>query len=279
VQGKVDTPNRRLADIAARQHGVVTIRQLRGAGVSDDAVRWRVRSGLLHRLHRGVYALGHPGLADAGRWMAAVLALGDGAVLSHGSAAALWGLLRPLDGPVDVSIPSRNGRSHRSGVRLHRCPSLTRTQRPATTRHRGIPVTTPARTVADLPQVLPPRLVRRATRQAELLGLPLGETASDGTRSDLERDFLRLCRGHGLPRPEVNVGVGRWTVDFLWPDCRLVVETDGYLYHRGRIAFEDDHERDLGLRELGYDVLRLSEGQIAEGDERIAELLVEALGG
>jgi very-short-patch-repair endonuclease len=111
-----------------------------------------------------------------------------------------------------------------------------------------------------------------------VLGLPLGETVTDGTRSDLEEDFLRLCRRHALPCPEVNVRVGRWTVDFLWPDRRLVVETDSYLYHRGRVAFEDDHERDLGLRGLGYEVLRLSEKQVAGDGERVAGLLVEALG-
>ena len=141
-------------------------------------------------------------------------------------------------------------------------------------------MTTPARTVADLPGALSPRLARRARRQAEVFGPPLGpQHRSDGTRSDLERDFLRLCRAHGLQVPEVNPRIGRWTVDFLWRDRRLVVETDSYLYHRGKVAFEDDHERDLGLRGLGYDVLRLSEKQIAEGGERVAGLLVEALGG
>lgn len=215
--------------------------------------------------------------------MAAVLACGDGAVLSHGSAAVHWGLLRPLDGPVDVSVPLRGGRRRRRGIRLHRCASLEperESGKRLVTRHAGIPITTPSRTIADLPGAVSPRLVRRATRQAELLGLPLDpQLRSRGTRSDLEEDFLDFCRRHALPAPEVNVRVGRWTVDFLWPDRRLVVEADSYLYHRGKVAFEDDHERDLGLRGLGYDVLRLSEAQIAEGDERIARLLVEALGG
>jgi very-short-patch-repair endonuclease len=208
--------------------------------------------------------------------MAAVLAFGEGAVLSHGSAAVHWGLLKPIAGPVDVSVPTRAGRGKRAGVRLHRRAAL---GQPDVTRHMGIPVTTPARTVADLPGAVPPRLAKRAHRQAEVLGLPLGETVTDGTRSDLEDDFLDLCRRHALPAPEVNVRVGRWTVDFLWPDRRLVVETDSYLYHRGKVAFEDDHERDFGLRGLGYDVLRLSEKQIGEGYERVARLLVEALGG
>jgi len=121
---------------------------------------------------------------------------------------------------------------------------------------------------------VPAYLVRRAWRQAEVLGLPLGPGVdSDRTRSDLERDFLRLCRRRGLPRPEVNVRVGRWTVDFLWHGRRLVVETDGYRYHRGEEAFEGDHARDLDLRSMGFAVLRLTGRQLAdEADEIVAAL-------
>jgi very-short-patch-repair endonuclease len=207
--------------------------------------------------------------------MAAILASGGGAVLSHGSAAVHWGLLKPIAGPVDVSVPSHAGRRRRAGIRLHRRVALLDEE---VTRLRGIPVTTTARTVADLSGAVPPRLVRRARRQAEVLGLPVGDVASDGTRSDLERDFLRLCRRHSLPPPEVNVRVGTWTVDFLWPDRRLVVETDSYLYHRGRVAFEDDRERDLGLRRLDHDVIRFTERQIEDDSERVARLLADALG-
>ena len=111
-----------------------------------------------------------------------------------------------------------------------------------------------------------------------MLGLPLGGVHSDWTRSDLERDFLRLCRRHALPPPEVNVRVGRWTVDFLWPDRRLAVETDCYVYHRGRVAFEDDRARDLDLRALGFDLARLSEKQIAEEGDRVIGLVADRLG-
>lgn len=177
--------------------------------------------------------------------MAAVLACGDGAVLSHRSAAALWELLRPMEGPVDVSVPSHGGRRRREGIRLHRCPSLAPTKPIQSThlpnegaldglvtRRHGIPVTTPARTVADLRTSVPPRLHRRAVRQAELAGFALGaDVKTDGTRSDLERDFLALCRRAGLPAPEVNVRIGPWTVDFLWPTHKLAVETDSYRYH------------------------------------------------
>jgi len=265
-----------LARIAARQFGVLSVRQLRAAGFDKHAVRSRVRAGRLHPVHREVYAVGHPGISREGRWLAAVLASGDGAVLSHAAAAAHWGLLRPMTGPVDVSVPTQAGRRGRAGVRLHRRRALARGE---VTRHGGIPVTTPARTIADLRGVLAPRLVRRAQRQAETLGLPLGlDVPSDRTRSDLERDFLRLCRRFVVPVPEVNVRVGRWTVDFLWRARRLVVEADSYLYHRGAVAFRQDRARDLDLRERGYEVRRFSERQIDEQPERVAADIAGALG-
>ncbi len=206
--------------------------------------------------------------------MAAVLAVGGGAALSHGSAAALWGMLRPTAGAVDVSVPSLGGRRRRSGIRLHRCASL----RPRDlTRRLGIPVTTPARTIDDLRIALPPYLVRQAVRQAQLRGLPLDEEPTDGTRSELERRFLRLCRRSRLPPPEVNARVGPLTVDFLWAEARLIVETDGYRYHRGRAAFEDDRDRDLLLRGLGHEVIRLTYRQVVEEPQRVAEVLRAAL--
>jgi very-short-patch-repair endonuclease len=275
---KGDTRVRRAAEIARRQHGVVSIAQLRAVGFGKSSVRRGTERGWLHRVHRGVYAMGHAGISVEGRWMAAVLASGEGAVLSHASAAAHWGLLRPVDGPVDISVPTGAGRRRRTGIRLHRCASLAGTGTGLVTKRAGIPVTTPARTIADLPATVPPRLVRRARRQAELVGMPLGDLPSDRTRSDLERAFLRLCRGHGLPTPEVNAVVGPWTVDFLWPRRRLIVETDGYLYHRGRVASEDDHERDLSLRELGYDVVRLSERHVTQDAHRTAARVAKELG-
>jgi very-short-patch-repair endonuclease len=135
-------------------------------------------------------------------------------------------------------------------------------------------VTKPAQTIVDLRGCVSPRELRRAIRQANVLGLPIGpETGRDRTRSDLERDFLRLCRRHRLPLPEVNVRVGRHLVDFLWRDRLLAVETDGYRYHRGRQAFEDDRVRDIELRAHGYEVIRLSETQVAEEPQSVAEVL------
>jgi very-short-patch-repair endonuclease len=264
------------AEIAAAQHGVISIVQLRAAGISDEAVRRRVEAGRLHRLHRGVYAVGHTADSWQKRWTAAVLACGDGAALSHMSAAALWGLLRPKEGPVDVSVPHRNTRKRRDEIRLHRSRSLAA---PMTTRRHGIPVTTPARTIEDLRGGAPPHLVRRATRQAELANYRLGpKIKGDRTRSDLERDFLRLCRRTGIPAPEVNVKVGRWTVDFLWREQRIAVETDFYDYHRGRVAFRDDRARELDLRRHGLAVHRFSEEQVNDEPEEVAADLREALG-
>jgi hypothetical protein len=208
--------------------------------------------------------------------MAAVLACGTGALLSHASAAALWGLLRPIPGPIDVSVPTCSGRSERVGIRLHR-RAASHLGRVAV--HRKIPVTTPAQTIVDIEGVLLPRLVRRAVRQAEMAGFPLRpETGRDRTRSDLERDFLGLCRRCGLPAPEVNVKAGRWTVDFLWRAQRVAVETDCYDYHRGRVAFQDDRARDMDLRKHGFDVLRFSELQVNEQPGEVAADLRDALG-
>ncbi len=208
--------------------------------------------------------------------MAAVLACGDGAVLSHLGAAALWGLLKPVDGPVDVSVPTQAGRRQRLGIRVHRAASLSPEH---LTRRRGIPVTTPARTIEDLRGEAPPHLVRHATRQAEMAKYRLGpKIKGDRTRSDLERDFLKLCRRHGIPTPEVNVKVGRWTVDFLWREQRIAVETDFYDYHRGRIAFQDDRARELELRRRRFAVHRFSEDQINDEPEEVAADLRDALG-
>jgi very-short-patch-repair endonuclease len=264
--------DKQVAARAARQHGVVSVAQLRQAGFDKHAVYRRVRSGRLYVLYHGVYAVGHRGISPEGRWMAAVLACGDGAVLSHRSAAALWRLLPTPEGLVEVSTPVRSGRGKRSGIRLHRLKAL---DEASTTRRLGIPVTTVPRTIEDLRGAVPAWRWRRAVRQAEIGGLHLG-IETDRTRSDLERDFLHLCRHRGLPPPEVNVRIGGWTVDFLWRAERLVVEADSYLYHRGHVAFQDDRARDLDLRRRGFDVRRFSEWQINEEPDRVAEDLADA---
>jgi hypothetical protein len=293
---KLDTTDNRLDETASRQHGAVTLAQLEALGLSRYGVAKRAKRGQLHRIHQGVYAVGHRGLSLHGRFIAAVLACGSGAVLSHVSAAVLWELLRPIDGPIHVSVPSTSGRARRSGIHLHRCPFLNPTPEPSpspsysqqeggrrgrllTTHRHNIPVTSVARTLEDLhaTSFLAPNLVRRATRQAELKGYRLEHLTTDRTRSDLETLFLGIVHRYGLPHPEVNVKLGRWTVDFLWRDARLVVETDFWGYHRGSVSFEEDHARDLDLRSAGYTVLRYDDTQLENEPDRVAADVAAAL--
>jgi very-short-patch-repair endonuclease len=263
--------DQRIGAIAARQHGIVTAAQLYGVGLARSSVSGRVRAGRLHRVHRGVYAVGHAGLSREREFIAAVLACGDGAVLSHVSAGFLWELLRPEDGPVHVSIPTLNGRRRRSGIRIHR----TSFAPGDLTRRSEIPVTTPSRTIRDLQASdLEPHLVRHAIREAQHAKYRLDpRIKGDRSRSELERDFLALCRRHRLPPPEVDVRIGRHTVDFLWCSSALVVETDSYRHHQGSISFEDDHARDLALRRRGFAVLRYTGRQLeAEAAAIAAEI-------
>jgi very-short-patch-repair endonuclease len=263
-----------IAAIAGRQRGVITTGQLRQAGLSRDAVAKRAKAGRLHRVHRGVYAVGHSALSVQERWMAAVLACGDGAVLSHRSAAEHWGLLTLKGGFVHISVPTLSGREKRFGIRIHRRASL----HPGdTTERHGISITTPARTVADLRGTVPAAELRRAIRQAEVRGYRTGLDIAARTRSELEDLFLRLCQRHRLPEPEVNVHVAGHEVDFLWRRQRVVAETDGYRFHRGSTAFEDDHERDLDLRASGFAVLRFTYRQVTADPERVATSISKEL--
>jgi very-short-patch-repair endonuclease len=229
----------------------------------------RAPAGRLHRIHRGVYAVGHKGLSSRGRWKAATLALGPTAVLSHTSAAELWGMLRKRGGLPHVTLPGTGDRPRRKRLTAHRSSALTRAE---TTIRDGIPVTTPSRTLADLASTVEPKLARAARRQAEFDHLPLnaGHT-TDRTRSDLERDFLRLCCRHRVPPPEVNVKLGPYTVDFLWREQRLIVEVDGYAAHSGRQAFTDDRVRDARLAVCGFDVQRFDEWQVGNDGAAVAE--------
>jgi very-short-patch-repair endonuclease len=264
-----------IAKFAAVQHGVITAAQLREAGLTSAAISKRVKTGRLHRVHRGVYSVGYRASSDEARWMAAVLACGPGAVLSHGSAAVLWELLRPIDGPIEVSVPSQNGRRSRQGIGVHRRAAL---QPDAVTMRNLIPVTAPWRTIEDLRTVVSPSLYRRAVRQAEVQRFKLQpQSSGDRTRSDLERDFLTLCRRSGLPPPEVNVRLGRWMVDFLWRPERVVAETDSWRFHGGSVAFEDDHARDVELRRRGYAVHRFTEHQVRAEPDLVAADLAAAL--
>jgi very-short-patch-repair endonuclease len=222
--------------------------------------------------------------------MAAVLACGEGAVLSHHSAAALWELLKPIAGPVHVSVPTTAGRLSRRGIHLHRCPSLADLSSPPSSsairggrggqivnrRHR-IPVTTVQRTIEDLEGSIAPYLLRRARRQAELTGVRLVGAEGKRLRSDLEEEFLELCVRHHLLSPETNVKIGRWEVDFVWREQHVAVEIDSFAYHRGSVAFQEDRARDLDLRRRGFTVLRFSERQLEEEPARVVADVARAL--
>jgi very-short-patch-repair endonuclease len=261
-------PESTIATLAANQHGVVSLSQLEQLGVRRQSVTRRVQAQRLHRIHRGVYAVGHPGLSEKGTWMAAVLACRPDAVLSHTSAAALWQLL-PQRGFVHVTVPG-NARNH-AGIRVHRSLTLFPSE---VTRRAAIPVTTPSRTLADLRRLLPQPQFAAAMRQAEFLGLPLDrQLGPDRTRSELEARFLSLCRRRRLPKPEVNVPVGPFIADFLWPKHRLIVELDGYRAHGTRSAFESDRARDVELKLLGYEVLRFTWRQLASEPSQVASVL------
>jgi very-short-patch-repair endonuclease len=267
-----------LARLAANQHGVVSFHQLLEIGFTQPAIARWVRAGRLHRIHRGVYAVGHARLSNEGRWMAAVLACGPGAALSHRSAAALWRMLPAQPGHVEVTVPGHGGRKRRKGIRIHRSISLHPAQ---TTLRLGIPVTTPARTLADLRRSATPDELSKARREAELRGYRLadqGEGEPALTRTELERRFLRLCRRRGLPVPEVDVPVGEYVVDFLWREEGLIVETDSYRFHGGRAAFEYDYHRQARLNAAGFDVMRFTWRQVVYEPEEVVAAVRSRLG-
>jgi very-short-patch-repair endonuclease len=267
---------RAMSRLAQRQHGIVSFAQLVAAGIKPDAITLRVRAGRLHRLYRGVYAVGHAKVSRHGRWLAAVLACGPGAVLSHRAAAALWDLRR-WSGYPEVTVPTTAGRRRQHGIILHRSSTLTPRE---TTTREGIPVTAPSRTLADLRRVVWSDQHRAALRRAEILRLDVGaqaRTEPDPERSELERAFLRLCRHHSLPRPRTQVIIGPCTVDFLWDPASLVVETDGWETHGTKSAFEDDRERDAYLKRQGFEVLRFSYRQVTREPEVVAATLRSAL--
>ena len=247
------------------------------AGVGRSALARRLDAGRLHRIHRGVYAVGHKRLTFEGRCIAAVLACGEGAVVSHRAAAALWAMLLPSPGPIEVTVPGYGGRRKRRGIVIHRSTTLGPND---ATRRRGIPLTQPARTLQDLRRVLTHEQHQTATRRALDLRLDVGvalEQEPDLTRSELERLFLRLCRRHSLPSPEVNARVGPYEVDFLWRDLSLIVETDGFRHHGNRAAFEADRARDSRLQALGYRVLRFTYRQVSEEPRAVVATLRDVM--
>jgi hypothetical protein len=286
-----------ISDLAARQHGVVGRGQLVALGVGQRAIDHRIARRQLHPVHAGVFAVGHPLRSATGSWMAAVLACGEGAVLSHRSAAALWGVRR-FDGRPHVTV----GRTlRRPGIHTHRValpPDEVTTE-------LGIPVTTPARTLFDLAGLVTRQRLEAAITEAEVRRLTsptsladlvarypgrrgiatlravLEDTGSLGrtlTRSELEIAFLALVDTNGLPRPITNRKSDHGELDATWPAARLVVELDGFATHGTRRAFEADRARDRALLLAGWRVVRLTARQLTTDGETIARQLRILLG-
>ncbi len=270
--------DRAIAAIAGRQHGVISLDQLREVGVSADAARQRVRAGRLHRVHRGVYAVGHARIGERGHLWAAVLAV-PGGVLSHRTAASVWDLCPTPTGRLDVTTTGAARSTKR--LRVHRTADVESTER------EGLPVTTLARTLRDLAAKDDRRLtslIARAehlrlldtTTLAEQFDRPGGRrlrvalsavtaTGAGVTRSELEERFLDEVARAGLPRPEVNATVEGMEVDFVWRAQRLIVETDGAATHLTPAAFEKDRARDAKLVSAGWRVLRFTYRQVTGG--------------
>jgi very-short-patch-repair endonuclease/predicted transcriptional regulator of viral defense system len=286
-----------VAELAAAQHGVVSRAQLLDIGLGYRAIDHRIAGGLLHPIHRGVYAVGHRRLSREGAWMAAVLASGPGAVLSHRSAATLWGIRNTARADIEVTAPRR---CRHPKIDAHHVAL------PAdeVTTEAGIPVTNPARTLLDLAAVLTPQQLAHALNEAEIrrLASPLpldalvarypgrrgttalkralaqlreiGETI---TKSAFEERFRAFLEDHVLPRPRMNAPLGPYTPDAVWPTARLVVELDSYGIHTTKQAFEQDRARDRALTLAGYRVIRITWRQLTTDADAIAHELSELL--
>lgn len=277
---------------AERQHGVVAREQLLAMGFTEGAIRHRLGNGRLHRLWSGVYAVGRPEVTQRGRWMAAVLACGPDAVLSHSSAAALWELSASSAGMIEVTVP--NGvRCRQRGIVVH-----TGGLDPGEiTRRHGIPVTSPASTLVDLAIGLTRGRLEAAVNQADRLDLIAPDDLREGlaqmgrrpglgvlkqtldqqtfrlTDSELERRFLALVAAAGLPLPETGRYLSGFKVDFYWPELGLVVETDGLRYHRTPAEQARDRLRDQAHTTAGLTPLRFTHAQVRyEPDEVTATL-------
>ncbi len=299
-----DAQMTRVPILAANQHGIVTRSQLSAAGLTPSMIEVRIEIGQLIRLHRGVYALGHRQLRPQGHWIAAVLACGPGAALSHREAAALHGLRSSSRTRNDVTTPRRL-RSRRSGIDIHHSATLT-PQDIATVER--IPVTTVARTLVDLADVVPPDRLAKALREAEhqrVADLRAIEAVMDRTRnrpgsghanlraileehrrhgtqmtrSVLEERFVALCKRHGLPRPRTNFHIGAHEVDACWPAHPLAVELDGWERHKDRRAFQHDRTKGNAITHAGYHLLRFTHDDVVRRQANTAATINAFLAG
>ena len=285
----------RVARIAARQHTLITHEQLVAVGIRGSAVSRRVATGRLNRRYRGVYVVGQPSLTREGRWLAAVLASGTGAVLSHLDAAVLWGVYDRTGAKIHVTTAHRS-RKGSGDIRLHRVRHLDAEQVTVVNR---IPVTTVARMLVDLTDVLGRERLTRIIREAAYRGLldldqlDAAITRAHGRRSlptlraavqahrpstiirsELEHRFLELCRTANLPQPDTNVPalVNGKSIrhDCLWPTQGVVVELDGTAAHDRSDAFESDRARDAAVAAAGLRTLRYTWKRISEDADAVA---------
>jgi len=292
-----------ISALADEQYGVVARRQLVEIGVDRSAIDRRLARGLLVSLHRGVFAFGHNKLRAEGRWLAAVLACGDGAALSHRDAAALHGMRKPPESrKVSVTTPS----AAKSTPALWVYRRRTLIEEDVTT-VRGIPTTSPARTLVDLaPQLTAAQLaatlgeadrrglldvaeVRRALRRTtgrhgqghRRLLTALDAHEQHGAVllwSELEERFLDLVLHAGIPRPALNATVAGLRVDALWQEQRVIVELDGWAHHKERDAAAWDREKTNRLQVAGYEVLRFMHGDLVQAPTRVVQTIRTALG-
>jgi very-short-patch-repair endonuclease len=275
---------------------VVTRQQLLALGFSRREIERRIESGRLHPVRFGIYAVGRPSLTEYGGWMAAVLACGDRAALSHSSAAALWRIGSEQRGLVEVSLPSSSRRRHRD-LRIHRRPSLNPER--DLTREYGIPCTTPIQTLIDMSLRLDRAGVERMINEADKYNLahpPQLREALDArpgekgvaklrfildrrtfrlTREELERRFLPLARQAGLPTPLTGQFVNDFEVDFYWPNLGLVVETDGLRYHRTPADQARDRLRDQAHTAAGLTPLRFTHEQVRYEPEHVLAVMAQ----
>jgi hypothetical protein len=238
--------------LVRRQHGAIARRQLLELGLGPRRIERQIASGRLHPVWRGVYAVGRPLLGKRGRWMAAVLACGPDAALSHGSAAALWRFGSEQGGQIDVSVPAGT-RNRQPGVRVHR---RTEAVLGDVAIHEGIPVTSPVRTLIDQATRLRPMQLERAVNEADKL---------ERVRADVLHASLDDYRGQpGVAPPETKAWVNGYEVDFFWPELGIVVETDGLKYHRTASQQKRGLERDQTHLAAGMWPLRFSHGRHRE---------------
>jgi very-short-patch-repair endonuclease len=289
---------RGIAEIAGRQDNVITREQLLSVGVGRGAIAHRLADGLLRRIHQGVYLIGPAPPTAIARARAASLACGDGAVISHSTAAELWEVRPPAGGDVHVTVVGRNP-GRRPGICLHRVIALARLE---VVSRRGLAVTSPARTICDLAgsesiwateEALSEARTRRLVTDRQLLSvieraparkgsavvhaLLSAEAESGYTRSAAERRMRGLLRAAQLSQPRVNVPLLGYVADFLWPREKLIVEVDGYKFHGSRGKFESDRKRDLVLTAAGYRVVRVTWRQMRDEALFVVARIAQAL--